>query len=288
MTSAPHARAARLRTITDSSLQATLIATSSFTDDYGGSTAQAQALRRALFCAGNFEDSEGIYQGEVVSRLSISVGAQQRKRVVPCVHQGLPETADQGSVDIADEVAEVIDRHDEPRHAARIDRGLVHPGRHNRFRRRPQIGGHAPSSGQFRRNGCKDVPPVESSARPVQTEARQSRRIKLNNRCARVAGDDWGEQPIIGREKHMILHGHRHYLARCADAGIDDGDVHSSGWKVLEGASQPEPRLCRPVNDDLVGEIDDPGFRKSRKNDSLHDPHKGALVSEVSGDCNDT
>ena len=35
-------------------------------------------------------------------------------------------------------------------------------------------------------------------------------------------------------------------------------NVHGAGGKIAECARQPEPRLGRPVNDDLMREIDDP------------------------------
>ncbi len=64
------------------------------------------------------EHPKGIHQGQVISGLCISIGAQQGKRVVSCLHQGLPEAADQGAIDVADEVAEVIDRNDDARDGA--------------------------------------------------------------------------------------------------------------------------------------------------------------------------
>src|SRR4051812_36651756 len=118
ITNATHASAARLGTITDRGSYATLIATSPFADHYGGTTAQAQALRRTLFRPGNFQYPKGIHQRQVLSRLCISIGAQQWKRVVSCLYQRLPKAADQSAIDVADEVAEVIDRNDHARDGA--------------------------------------------------------------------------------------------------------------------------------------------------------------------------
>src|SRR3569832_2909278 len=91
MTNASHASAARLGTITDWGSCATLIATSPFPDHYGGPAAQAQALGRTLFCPRNLEDPKGVHQGQVVSGLCISIGAQQGKRVVFCLFVWLPD-----------------------------------------------------------------------------------------------------------------------------------------------------------------------------------------------------
>jgi hypothetical protein len=38
--------------------------------------------------------------------------------MVSCLHQGLPEAADEGAIDVADEVAEVIDCDDDTRDGA--------------------------------------------------------------------------------------------------------------------------------------------------------------------------
>src|SRR5262249_46057324 len=128
MTCAFHARAARLRTIADSRAPATPIEDFPFgatpvgthaqrrsvpagaLPDYnGGATAQAQALRSTLLGPGDLQNAKRIDQSQVVSRLGIAVGAQQRKGVVAGLDQRLPEAAEQMAVDIGDEVAEVID-----------------------------------------------------------------------------------------------------------------------------------------------------------------------------------
>ncbi len=199
----------------------------------------------------------------------------------------LPETADQGSIDIADEVAEVIDRHDDTRDTARVHGGLVHPGGHDLPRGRPQIGGYAAAGSQFSRNGCKDVPAVESGARPMQAKPRNPLRIEPGHQGVRMSSNHWREQSVIRGEENVVLRRHRHNLARGADAGIDNRDVHGPRRKVLECPRQPEPGLRGPMHHDLVGEIDDPRLRETRQDHSLHDPDKRPLVPEVGGNGND-
>jgi len=102
-----------------------------------------------------------------------------------------------------------------------------------------------------------------------------------------MAGHHRGQQAVVGRKEDVVLRRDRHNLARCPNAGVHDSDVDGPRWEVPERSRQPETRLSRPVHDNLVGEIDDPGFWKSRQDHSFHDSDERTLVSEIGGDRND-
>ena len=75
--------------------------------------------------------------------------------------------------------------------------------------------------------------------------------------ASRLPADHGRQQAVVGRQEHMSAGRDSDDVARSADARIDDRDVHRAGREIAEGARQPEPRLGRPVHDDLVREIDD-------------------------------
>src|SRR5579883_281008 len=64
--------------------------------------------------------------------------------------------------------------------------------------------------------------------------------------------------------------------------------MHGPGREVPKGSRQPKPGLGRPVDHDLVGQIDEPRAREATENAPLHDADEGPLVPEISRDGNDT
>ena len=113
------------------------------------------------------------------------------------------------------------------------------------------------------------------------------RSLQPGERGLGVANDDGRQQPVIGRQEHVSLGLHRHDIPGGADARIDHGHVHRSRGKVDERPRQPEAGLCRPMHDDLVGEVDDARCREAREDASLHDPDERPFMAEIGRDRDD-
>src|SRR5579863_6218761 len=93
--------------------------------------------------------------------------------MVAGMHERLPEAREQRPVDVADEIAKMVDGDDDARDRAGLDGGLVHPRRHERLGGGPEVRGHAVAGCQLRGNGCENVATVKRGAWPLHAEATQ-------------------------------------------------------------------------------------------------------------------
>src|SRR6185437_9876734 len=257
--------------------------------DHWRPPAEAQAFGRALLRPRDLYHAEGIDEREVLPRARVAIGPKERESVVAGMHQGQPKTLDQGRVDVADEVAEVIDGDDEPGDARMVDGWLIDPRRHQRARGRglTEVGGAAAPCRELGPDGCEDVPSVEGGARVLNADSRKPLRPQAHDRGPGMARDQRRQEPIVRRDEQMLCGGHDDDVPGGPHPGVDDRHVYGAGREVLEGSGQPEPCLGRPMNHDLVSEVDDPRRRQAAEDTAFHDTYEGTLVSEVRRDGND-
>ena len=76
-------------------------------------------------------------------------------------------------------------------------------------------------------------------------------------------------------------------VALRADAGIDDGDVHGAGRKILVRTADPEAGFGRPLRRNVVRQVDDARVRKAAQDHAFHDGRKRTLVAEIGRDRDD-
>ena len=117
---------------------------------------------------------------------------------------------------------------------------------------------------QFGRDRRENVPAVEGGAGPADAEARELRGVEPDHLGVRMSAHDRRQQAIVGREENMSLRADTATMSReVPDPRVHHGDVHRAGRKILERARQPEAGFGRPVDHDLVREVDDLRLREA-------------------------
>src|SRR5579862_2129251 len=203
------------------------------------------------------------------------------------MHQREPEALDERGVDVGDEVAEVIDADDHATDTACVDRGFVDPGRYESGRHLAERIESAAAGRELSGHGREDIAPMEGRARTLHAEVLEPRGGQAHDARAARATHHRSEQPVVRCDEVVRAREHRDDVARGSDPRIHYGHMHRSWREIAESAGQPESRLCRPVDEDLVGQVDDACRGEATEDAALHYPDERALMPEVGGDADD-
>ena len=144
----------------------------------------------------------------------------------------------------------------------------------------------AASSAPTRR---EDIPPVKGGAGVVDAEPRQPLGPQAHDpRACGWRATTGASSPLSGATNRCSAALTSTMSREVPTPGSTTAMCTVPGGKVLEGPRQPEPGLGRPVNHDLVGEVDDPRRRQAAEDAALHHADEGPLVAEIRGDGDDT
>ena len=175
----------------------------------------------------------------------------------------------------------MVDRDDRPAQLSRRTDGLVQPARHELRDHRSQRPGRSRPAASSAATGAKMSRPWKVAlGRWIPSDAGRRRRAASRTGVAQPLQHAC-QQAVVGREEQLPVGLDDRDVPRTADARIDDGDVHSARRKVPEGTAEPEAGLGRPVHQDRVRQVDEPGRRKAPQDLALHHPDERILVAEI-------
>ena len=242
---------------------------------------QTQRVGGVALGAGDLDDVERIDQCQVVARPDAAVGFAERQRQAGKPHERIGQARHQRPLDVADQVAEGVDRNHGARNAAPAGRRRVQPARYPvRCRSTQSLGAHG-ARGQQRGGRCEDVAAVKRIARRRDAEGPKSVDIEVEDSRRRVPFEYPGQQTVVRCQENMAVRLDEKDSAFGADAWIDDRDVYGAGWKIAVRAIDPEAGLGRPLRRNVVRQIDDLGVPETTEYGTPHHAGERSFVPEV-------
>lgn len=200
------------------------------------------------------------------------------------VHDGINQRTHRLLIDIGNEIAKVIRSDDHTADPFWLDARLVDPTGYQR--------GHAMTercklddpTGDSRGDWCKDIAPMEGSARPLDPDRRQGFCGEMPQVRGGYTLHDLGEQPVVRCQKDMPVGLDHGDITRRPHPGIDHGNMHRTARKIAIRACQPKTRLGGPMRKHLMREIDDSGRRRFGQNSALHDADERIPRAKIRGE----
>ncbi len=98
--------------------------------------------------------------------------------------------------------------------------------------------------------------------------------------------EDVSERAVVRRYKGVFLRPHDNGLPPGTYAGIDDGNEYRSRRKIAKAGTQRKGRFENVLRFDLVGNINDNGFRVDRKDSAFDRGYKMVASAEIGKKCN--
>ncbi len=227
----------------------------------------------------DLEDIERVDERQQLAALRIAIGPPKIEAPPRDFDARTANSLEPSRIDVRDEIAEVIDRHDRAVDAAigRVEFGLIRPSRC-----RNQIL-HAHAEGCGRAAACRHlgrdwgeyIASVKGRADPIDAEPGESRRREPHDLGARMARAAQREQSVVRCEERVTACREAHDLAIGSDSRIDDGDMHRAGGEKPEAPRQPESGHSGLLWGNLMREVDDRRGREAGKDGALHDAYEG-------------
>lgn len=190
--------------------------------------------------------------------------------------------------DVGDHVTEVIDGDDNPGDAVQTENWFIDPTRDEFFDGPAYRICRARSRRQGCRNGRKDISSVKRRTGTFNAKRTKGIHIEMPQSRAWGLSSDLCQQPIIWREKKMIVNAHHGDVARSADAGVHYSDMHRTAGKIRVRTGDPKTGLRRPVRNDFMGEINNAYGRRRGENPPFHHADKGIAQTEIGSEGDDS
>ncbi len=226
----------------------------------------------------DLEHLERVDERQQLATVHITVSPPKVEAPARDLDPGIADSLELPRLDVGNEIAEVVDRHDRAAEGAgRIELGPARQSRcrNQMLRARAEGRGRAAACRQLRRDRGEDIASMKGRADPIDAEPGESRRREPHDLGARMARAAEREQSVVRCEERVAACHEAHDLTIGSDSRVDDCDMYRTGWKRLEAPRQPESGHSGLLRGNLVREVDDRRGREAGKDGALHDAYEG-------------